>query len=906
MTGVFRISKPGVHVPEHLAMNIVGRTTRPLSTYTRTNKPISGQTLISSVFPLFSHDGRVKVENGQLIGGLLKKGAFNGSINDSSDGLITILYNDYTPTRCGQFINDIQAVVTKYNLHTGFSVGVSDLIASGDVHSKIQDSIVDARQKIADLISSVHAGQFLNDSARADGNELEIQILDILRGASATIAETTMGAMSKSNRMVEMVDSGSKGSELNIAQMIALLGQQFVVGKRIQNTLQDRTLPHFAKYDHGLASHGFVENSFISGLNPTEFFFHAMAGREGLIDTAIKTSTSGYVQRKLVKAMEDLHVAYDGTIRNATGSIIQFRYGGDGVEPTSLESQLCELGVMSMEDVFHAFGASVSDYQSVCVPAADVHPDTFVDQILEDRAFLVHNVWRYRKDTKLFAPVNIRRIMTKYTNPYATKTDLLPSHVIRQLELVCSEPIMKPNRAFHCLLRYYLAPKKVILVNRLTKALFDELITEIRVKYIQSQIHAGEMVGTIAAQSIGEPTTQLALNSFHHSGTAKANATGGVPRLEELLSATANPKTPSNVVYMTPNVATSQDKMFSVMKEIQKTTLRDITRSVRIYYDPSPTSANTAVREDADVLRAYEAFMVAHPANTSPWILRLELDRTEMARRNSTDMTLIQARIQNNNALKVFDVIPSDTNTPDKLIVRIVFQPEHAKNALALRFLEEKLLDTILTGIDGIGNVYLREVKNEMGYDMALGGYVAQKQWVLDAEGTNLLDLMVFPGVDATRTFSNDLHEVLDVFGIEAVRQCLFDEMSEVFTSEYVNYHHLITLIDTMTFTGEVQSVNRFGIVLDNGVLAHSSFEETSKVLFNASLRGQSDPMQGVSGNIMFGQKPPCGTGFVDILVDETQFPDGTEEPDHVPPTETIDSNPDDSECRIEDIELTW
>ena len=907
MTGVFRISKPDAKVPEHIAMNILGRMKRPLSSFTRKNEPRTGQELISTTFPLMNFDGRIKLENGQLMKGLLKKGAFNGSIDDSAEGILSILHNDFNPQRCGQFINDVQSVVTKYNLYTGFSVGASDLIAKPEVYEKVEDIIKTARKKMADLISNVHAGQFLNDSARQDGEELEIQILNILNTASTSVAESVMESLPKNNRMIEMVDSGAKGSNLNIAQMVALLGQQFIVGKRVQNTLQDRTLPHFTKYDHGLEAHGFVENSFISGLRPAEFFFHAMAGREGLIDTAVKTSDSGYIQRRLVKTMEDLHVEYDGTVRNATGSIVQFRYGGDGVECTAVESQVCELGNMTMEQVYSEFAASIGDYEAVC--SGDVKADNFVDRIMADREFLMHNVWRYKRDSKIFAPVNLRRLLAKYRNPYATKTDLLPDHVERELDKMCSEYWISSNKAFHCLLRYYLAPKKMILKSRLSRAMFDELISEVRFKYIKAQVHAGEMVGTLAAQSIGEPTTQLTLNTFHSTGTVKANATQGVPRLMELLAATPNPKNPSNTVYVKEN-ATSQESMFSMMKEVQNTTLRDITKSVRIYYDPSPTSENTAVKEDAEILKTYQAFSVSNGSCSSPWILRLELDRMEMMRRNVVDMTMIQTRIQDNKVLKVFDCIPNDTNTPDKLVLRIVFQPDTAKNSLALRFIEDKLLDTVLTGIDGIGRVYLREIKNEMSYDPAVGGYAPLKQYVLDAEGTNLLDLAVFPNVDPFRTFSNDIHEVLDVFGIEAVRQCLYDEFMEVFVTEYVNYHHMITLIDAMTYPGFILSVNRFGMNKgESGVLAQSSFEETSKILFNAAISGEFDSMKGVSGNIMFGQKPPCGTGFVDILIDETKMPEGTEESlandeGEMDALNTKLMKPE--ECRIEDIMTEW
>jgi DNA-directed RNA polymerase II subunit RPB1 len=193
-----------------------------------------------------------------------------------------------------------------------------------------------------------------------------------------------------------------------------------------------------------------------------------------------------------------------------------------------------------------------------------------------------------------------------------------------------------------------------------------------------------------------------------------------------------------------------------------------------------------------------------------------------------------------------------------------------------------------------------------------VGGYVSAKQYVLDVEGTNLLDLSSIPNTDPFRSFSNDIYEVLEVFGIETVRVMLYEEFMEVFTTEYVNYHHMITLIDTMTFPGRILEANRFGMnKSESGVLAKSSFEETSKILFNAALSADFDNMRGVSANIMFGQKPPCGTGFVDILIDETKLPDGSEEVSvfeaelsaanqHV---EELENKPG---CQMEDILMEW
>jgi DNA-directed RNA polymerase II subunit RPB1 len=894
MTGAYRISQPNVEVPEPIAMNILARIRLP---FTRKNRKWTGSELISAAFPTMNYKGRITLKNGELnAGDIIQKGAFSG--------LLHVVYTDFGPERCGQLINDIQSIVTQYNLYTGFSVGTSDLIANQITLDFVADQLKTGRDRVATILSDMHAGQFVNISGLSDGEDLEDKISSALKDVAANINTEVIKSMSKDNRIVQMVDSGSKGGEHNITQMVALLGQQLIEGRRVQYTLQDRTLPHFSRYDDGVESRGFVQHSFVDGLMPAEFFYHAQAGREGLIDTAVKTSDTGYIQRRLMKSMEDQHVEHDGTVRNVTGSVIQFVYGEDGMDTVAVESQECKLALMTLENIYRDYALTPDDVNPFLKDSVSETPD-MVEELIADRELFVRSVFRYRKNDTVLAPVHLKRLVTKYENPYSTKTDLTPTYVISGLNRIMKE--FPHSRVFHALLRYYLAPKKSIVIHRLSVALFDELLRDIRFRSIKSQAHSGEMVGALAAQSIGEPTTQLTLNTFHSAGTVKANATSGVPRIEELLSASANPKKPGNTVYLLPSISMDQDATISKMKEIQRTTLRDITKSVRIYYDPPSTG--TAVEEDAEILALYREFTITNEAScASPWIMRLELNDAEQAARNIIDLTEVVAKIRN-SGLKILECMHSDASAK-KIILRMTFDTNTIKNPTQLRFLEEKVLDTVLTGVDGVGGVHLRKVKNELIYDEKVAGYTQKEQYVLDVDGTNLYQLMVFPGGDGTRTFSNDIHEINDVFGIESARLAIFEEFSEVFVSEKVNYHHLSVLVDSMTFSGRIVAVNRFGMNKnETGVLARSSFEETSKNMFNAAMGGEYDTMRGVSANIMFGQKPPCGTGFVDILVDESRLPDG---PDEEPEDTTLQdvnqrlSALPETECRLEDILMDW
>jgi len=220
-----------------------------------------------------------------------------------------------------------------------------------------------------------------------------------------------------------MVTAGSKGSFINISQMIACVGQQNVEGKRIPFGFAGRTLPHFTKDDLGPESRGFVSNSYLSGLTPQELFFHAMGGREGLIDTAVKTSSTGYIQRRLVKAMEDYSIRYDGTVRDAGGAVVQFLYGEDGMDGSRVESTSLDVLRMRESAFRSAFRFELDDpsWAPAWLPATTLEQlrasvtarralDAEYAQLCDDLAVLRTEVLR-SGDSSVVLPINLKRLI---------------------------------------------------------------------------------------------------------------------------------------------------------------------------------------------------------------------------------------------------------------------------------------------------------------------------------------------------------------------------------------------------------------------------------------------------------------------------------------------------------------
>jgi DNA-directed RNA polymerase II subunit RPB1 len=256
------------------------------------------------------------IRNGELLIGIIDK----ASVGPSSGGLIQALCEDFSNETASQFMNYMLRLTREWITRHGFSIGMRDVIAPPKVMIEIKNKIEQRRQDIAKFVAENNTSPTFETDVATKINQLTEVVADII-----------VKKIPNSNSLKQDILFGAKGNYLNMSQMIGMLGQQNVNNRRIPGALyRNRTLPMFAYGDRGMDAGGFVANSFSSGLNPHEFFFHAMAGREGLVDTAVKTSESGYIQRRLTKAMEDIQICYDGTARNSLKQIIQYSFGHQG------------------------------------------------------------------------------------------------------------------------------------------------------------------------------------------------------------------------------------------------------------------------------------------------------------------------------------------------------------------------------------------------------------------------------------------------------------------------------------------------------------------------------------------------------------------------------------------------
>tara|TARA_Y100000816_G_scaffold291796_1_gene284407 strand:- start:838 stop:5418 length:4581 start_codon:yes stop_codon:yes gene_type:complete len=968
LLGVFKLTKNEVYLTQNDALHLLAGT----QTFNgvlpepevRDGKYIrwTGKQIYSIILPSISLSLNASsnlLDNVIIEKGILKQGQINGNIS----GLIMhIIHNEFGYKETERYINDLKYLISRYLIKTGFSVGVSDLVVHDDIGKFNKEKIEEARKEEKNLFKKVH----LNILEKMTGNTsvvFEGKVAEITSKLSDTITSNTMKTLNlKDNRILNMVVSGAKGKKTNIQQMMCLLGQQTVDGSRIPIGFTDRTLPHYPRYENGMESRGFIANNFIDGLNPMEFFFHAMAGREGLIDTAVKTASSGYLQRKLVKSMEDLKTYHDASVRDNNNDIIEFMYGCDGFESIYLEKQKTSFVLINQEKLYKDYlfrkDDNLSDYilKKTIANMNKKYPGnkwfTKINEYnkkVQKCLDIIHvdlfrfvlgkkdDVKDYKPDLAFFYPVNFKKLIEKTIDNFdlkskTTKSDMSPIDVFEKIEELIDFCKMnnEVNNIMKILVYDYLSPKRVLRDYKFNAEVLNFIISHIKLSFSKAKIEAGEMVGPLAGQSIGEKSTQLTLNTFHLAGVAdKGKVTQGVPRLNELIKVTKKPKQPSNIIYLNAENKYDKDKATRVKNSIEQTKISEILLSDPAFYFEKTNNLDNVLEEDKEFMKFYEVFSELDPAfkdiPKNPWVVRLEFNRKEMIYRNVSmqDIHQILKIVYPNSS-----IMYSDDNS-SKLIFRLRIQFESKNNVdddfKLLKGKVNEIKQIIIKGVDNIEKVYISELSNELvikgketkNFTKIGETYCTKEEYYLRTKGVNLFDLLMLKDVDSTRTFSIDMNEMNMIFGIEAGKFIIEQQFREILESSnaMTSPRHISLLCNKMSHIGEFMSVDRHGINKEDiGPLAKCSFEETTDQLKFASLFGNIDYLKGVSANIMVGQIPECGTGNCKILLDEEYLNEqlqvlGIKEDDKINIEEEYDTNDifkefEDQMCMGEDDQI--
>ncbi|KAI8880930.1 beta and beta-prime subunits of DNA dependent RNA-polymerase [Backusella circina FSU 941] len=736
-------------------------------------------------------DGWLVVQNSEIMCGLVDK-AIVGDGNKNS--VFYVILRDYGPIEAAKCMNRLAKLCARWLANRGFSIGISDVTPGARLRKIKNDQVTTAYAKCDDIIEQYNSGKLETMPGCDEEETMESMVSGILSNVRGDLGKVCMSELNMYNSPSIMARCGSKGSQINVSQMVACVGQQIISGSRIPNGFQDRSLPHFLKHSKSPPAKGFVRNSFFTGLSPTEFLFHAISGREGLVDTAVKTAETGYMARRLMKAFEDLTTHYDLSVRNSEGAMLQFCYGADGLDPMTIEG----------DGIPVEFTRNLRHIKEVYPPLNDrgllPWEINYITQNETDREIWKKNCMpTFIEITHKFVNDHMANKLANIRKRHGLQSGLsIPDEDYMDMDIDEDEPEVVKN-----------VVRNLFVV---TERQLREYLSVCLSKYLKAKIEPGTAVGAIGAQSIGEPGTQMTLKTFHFAGVASMNITLGVPRIKEIINAAKLISTP----IITCQLHFDQDvRSARVVKgRIEKTTLGDIAMYMEEVYEPNETYI--LIRVDLEAIN------------------RLQLE---------TNLHQIAHAIKTAPKLKMGQDV--QTSRPD--IIRVyVHSKQEESMYYNLQTLKRMLTNVTITGLPQVVRAVIAEKK---------GGKGAKQLMV---EGYGLLDVMTTDGIIGKDTTSNNIMEVADVLGIEAARNTIINEIQMTMESHgmTIDHRHVFLLGDIMTSKGEVLGITRFGISkMKDSVLSIASFEKTTDHLFEAALYSKKDGVVGVSEQIIMVSK---------------------------------------------------
>lgn len=742
-------------------------------------------------------DGFVYFRNSELISGQLGKATLG---NGNKDGLFSVLLRDYNAHAAAACMNRLAKLSARWIGNHGFSIGIDDVQPGGLLNDQKSKRIEEGYENCHELIQQYNKGKLKLQPGCNAAQTLEAEITGVLNKIRETTANVCMEELHWRNSPLIMSQCGSKGSPINISQMIACVGQQSVGGRRAPDGFIDRTLPHFPRKSKTPDAKGFVASSFYTGLTATEFFFHTMGGREGLVDTAVKTADTGYMSRRLMKALEDLSIQYDETVRNANGSIVQFLYGDDGMDPARMEGK--DGFPLNFNRLFLKVKATCPAGENASLSALQI--EETVKRLKE------HNT--SAEGCSDAFKTNLSGFLEECKEKFKNTREALGLH---------GEHVGEENLD----IQEKFAKNISGITSKQLQVFLDTCISRYQLK----RIEAGTAIGAIGAHSIGEPGTQMTLKTFHFAGVASMNVTLGVPRIKEIINGAKRISTPIITAALECNNNVKTARM--VKGRIERTTLGQVAKSIKIVL--TSRLALIAVSLDMEGIQASQL---------------------------SIDSNIVRESILRNRRIKLKQ---QHIKVLDAGKLEVHPQGDRSTIHFELHALKNLLPTVVVKGIETVERAVINK-DNKVKYNLLV-------------EGTGLQTVMGTEGVIGRETTSNHIIEVQQTLGIEAARKCIINEIQYTMASHgmSIDIRHMMLLADLMTFRGEVLGITRFGIQkMDKSVLMLASFEKTADHLFNASVSGRDDKIEGVSECIIMGIPMQLGTGILKVRQRLQQVPE--------------------------------
>jgi DNA-directed RNA polymerase II subunit RPB1 len=828
----------------------------------------------------------VIVRHGQLLAGRLCK----QSVGNTSSGIVHELWKNTGPWAAAKFVSDAQRILMEWIRMDTVCISIRDCLTPCD--NLVDEITSQAMGKVAAL-----------EAADVPSAVKEVRQMQVLQETLRTVGATVLENMDVNSGIATVVTSGAKGNLMNIAQIAGVVGQQTVNGTRIgfrKGPNGPRTLANFAPGDNSPEARGFVASSYMMGLQPSEFFFHQQAGREGVVAIAVSTADTGYNQRRMIKNQESEVVSYDLSVRVSRNLIVQQHYGGDDYDGSMVER--VKLPVIDRADASSLICEKTSKKEREWIKKA--HNQL---QVIKDG----YAVYGLQRSCEVAMPANFSRLVASIKTTTGSKianSQRILKKLLRVIlsahhgDILLSESIEDlifwPTREWQSTDDPSIQARLALTLQCTTKAIHDAQLVEsdedLLIKtftrlYIRGIVNAGEGVGAVGSSSIGEPSTQMTLNIFHYSGIAEKNVTlTGLPRFKQIINAVDTFDTSNMRIAFNEGTLGSQDEeRFSASaraSRLASTSLSIVTSSSRVCKLDDSTldmrlalltsKTNTKNRDRSNPLPKKVADRVnsaikstsakkGDSSRLSSFVIIFELNKESMLSRKLSidDVGKSLRDFMGSDAVVTWSakwcsswtivIIPPTWGKDDQDDVDDI-----VANAVHDALLEH----AVVNGVSAIKKAVPEKIANK---------------WIIETEGSDILEVgQSSPDIDLLKTTTNNIQEVARILGVEAALCLMQSELHRVlsFDGSYVDPRHTWLLSDTVARSGIINPLNRHKMEeLGGSLLQCASFEQTLDVFEHGAAFGKSDSLGGATEKLIVGQPVYVGTGSFTILSNEEE-----------------------------------
>lgn len=940
IVGVYILtSRDDIKIPRTIVMNILSQLDLPKDKRKDILKIhekdiYTGKELYSFIIPkkLNVNDDKINIKDGKLISGFLSAKYLSAG---EASSLIRLVYDLYDSEEARKFFDNAQKIINHFNMWFGFTTSVEDITYSNEIYNKIQDLIKNTMLKVNLEVTEMENNPDLNTT-----ETFETTIGQILNNVSSNVGALITNNFSKTNSISVIINSGSTGkvSAVTTSKNIAVESQLFsydtttLTEGRIKKMDGRRTLPYFCRDLETSAERGFNQRGYLQGLTFPEYVFNAIAGREGLIKIQLKTPESGYIQHKAGKTMEDFYIAYDGTVRNTSDSIIQFTCGDSNINTARQYSYTLNTILEDDEQIKKKYVFTDNELTKF-KKYSNKDNSKLLEYIIKARTKMRISQLKTRIVTegfnnmsKFLIPININKIKNSINNSINNESDLSPEYIISELEdflehnnsqIIPLNPRIdqstslkiKDEKIIKTVLKLALyetfAPKRCIIDYKLKKSIFDEIITDLKMDIKRNVNEPGEMVGIIASQSICENITQANLRSHHSSGVISKNAANaGVGRIIEIISNSKNIKAPSMRICFEKELQNDKRKIEQIKAYIKQTTLKEVRNNIEVYYDPNNDFSKTDNIGKAFYKKDVQSDSYVSNINHLPWVIRIKFNKEQLLFKNIELIDILskfyevwENRYDNIKRLQkelkqVYECIvkcgiASNNDNDLNPIVHIRFDMINYNINVIHNFIDMVIDKINIKGISNItdSNVYKCKIITFDNENHKINNL--EEEQYIETTGINIDAVRNIKGISINRTTINNIRLIHSTYGIEAARAAIVDSLMTL-TQEKIKYNHLSILIDYMTSSGAILTVDRNGLNKTvSSLLGKISFEKPIEQLITAATFNEHDEINGVSSRIMTGRTIRGGTGICNLLFNtdmvlESEFIDIVNEDEYV------------------------